>query len=111
MENIIICWRGSDGDTKPVKCTCEKFGYPNFCIPEGEQEQRMYVNTHFRDINEAWESIIKSVHAGIKISGRHLIDVKKQLEKAEKDAADDLVKYTEVMENPDNPFKIGIVKL
>ena len=66
----IICWRGTDGDTYPVKCICDdKFGYPNYCTDENGKEEKMYENTHFLKKEDAWAKIVRNVKAGVSLSG------------------------------------------
>lgn len=104
MEKI-ICWRGTDGDIYPIKCTCEKLGYPNLCTDETGDVQKMYDNTHFRTKEEAWKSIVKSVKAGLSLSARSVIEKKKALYEAEKNASDSLIEFYQVKDNSDNPFQ------
>jgi hypothetical protein len=101
----LICWRGQDGDIKPVMCICDdEFGYPNYCQDETGKEEKMYENTHFLDKNDAWKSIIKSVKAGIRLSGRRVSQAMDELKKAQAESAEAVFEYHQVVNNVENPF-------
>ena len=101
----IICWRGTDGDVQPVKCVCnDKFGYPNYCTPENGKEEKMYENTHFLNKEDAWMSIVRSVKAGVSLSGSLVKRVMDELEKAQSESAKSVLEYHKVKSNMENPF-------
>lgn len=101
----IICWRGTDGDVQPVKCICDdKFGYPNYCKDENGKEEKMYENTHFLNKEDAWKSIVRSVKAGVSLSGSWVKRVMDELEKAQAESANSVLEYHKVKANMDNPF-------
>ena len=105
MSEKIICWRGTDGDVQPIKCVCDdKFGYPNYCTDESGKNDKMYDNTHFLEKEKAWYSIYRSVRAGISLSGSRVIQAKKQLEEAEKEAGNAVTEYELVRKNENNPY-------
>lgn len=113
------CYRGSDSDLKPVKCEIiTKFGFPNLCITEEGNTERMYNNLHFRTEKQAWESIVQSVNAGYELANRAIDTAKEEIEKAknkleraEKDM--ELIKYEMelVRTNPENPYRDKVIKL
>jgi len=105
-EKKIICWRGSDGDVEPVKCICnENFGYPNNCTDETGKQETMYENTHFLNKEDAWNSIVKSVKAGISLSGSSVNRAIEELEKAKAESTKSVLEYYKVRSNMDNPFR------
>jgi hypothetical protein len=68
-ERPMTGYRGTDGDTAPVP-----FEYdpePNGSgIPAYTKDgAKCYTNTHFKTEREAWDSIIRSVDAGVKLAG------------------------------------------
>jgi len=77
-------YRGNDGDTEPVEMECEEFGYPHNTTC-GEE---MYDNTHFKTEQEAWDSILKSVKAGVELVGRDIVLAENYLRGTEKMAAE-----------------------
>jgi len=105
MKKDKIVWRGSDRDNAPVRCTCDKTGYPNFCTaPDGSRELQ-YANTHFESKEQAWKSIIRSCEAKMSLSAAGKRRVKYALAMAEGNCADALNRYKEINNNPDNPFR------
>lgn len=101
----IICWRGTDGDTEPVKCICDdKFGYPNYCTDENGKEEKMYENTHFLKKEDAWAKIVRNVKAGVSLSGNSVKKAMDALEKAQSESANSVLEYHQVKTNKDNPF-------
>lgn len=102
----IICWRGGDGDTAPVKCICDdKFGWPNFCTDEHGNHEKMYENRHYLLKEDAWKSIIRSVKAGISLAAGSVKNAKEELAKAQERASEMVVEYGQVRDNKDNPFR------
>lgn len=92
----ITVWRGSDGDTSPIEMTCEKFGYPNCATAlNSDATETMYENTHFRTKAAAWEHILESVAAGVKISGWQIKEAKEALRKVEAQAGKDAERFAE----------------
>lgn len=101
-----VCYRGSDGDDAPVICHYEtEFGFPHFCINEHGQREQMFRNTHFLTEKMAWRSIMASAKAGLSLSGREVEHIRSLLAKAEKQAADAVVRYQSITSNPKNPFR------
>ena len=79
------CYRGTDGDTQPVKCIIlSKFGYPNYCINEEGYEEQMFENTHFLKEADAWFSIVQSINAGIEIEKRSIETIKEAIKDKQK---------------------------
>ncbi len=72
---MIKGYRGADGDVEPVPFECEDFGYPNKTI-DGET---MYVNTHCLSEGDAWDSLLQSWEAGVKIYTRLVEQAKNNL--------------------------------
>ena len=85
-------YRGADGDLEPVEMECEEFKYLN----ETTSGETMHSNTHFLTKKEAWESIEKSVDAGVCLTGREVLRCKKALRDAEKQAAQAVADYVSV---------------
>ncbi len=108
---IMIIFRGTDGDTEPVKCECEEFGWPNSCCPADGKEEKQFTNTHYKTEKEAWKSITDSVEAGKEINSRYAeMWIKEKwdaLDKVIKQLKDDQKEYGRVMNNPKNPYKIN----
>ena len=77
-------YRGTDGDTKPVEMECYEFGYPN----KTTTGEIMYANTHFKTERDAWESILRSVKAGVEIAGHDVANIENKLIKAQKMAGE-----------------------
>lgn len=101
----VICWRGADGDLRPVKCVCEdKFGYPYYCTDEEGDTHMVFNNTHFKTKEEAWQSIVDSVKAAVWLSKRQLRQAKRDLRIAEEMLATSTVEYDMIKENGENPF-------
>ena len=108
MNKEKICYRGSDGDISPVKCTYldGEFGYPKHCKVESENKtEQMFENTHFISYEDAWKSITKSVKAGVTLSARAVKHAREKLLELEKEASDSTIEYLEVSRNIDNPFR------
>lgn len=78
-DPLILCWRGADGDTEPVPCECEVFGYPHITTTG----DRMFDNTHFLTREEAWANIERSSRAQLAMASRSLTDARSTLRKAE----------------------------
>ena len=102
------CYRGTDGDIKPVKCKIvEKFGYPYYCINEDGEREDMYFNTHFLTEKEAWKSIVFSINAGIYLL-KNDYDLIKNLEKRivkKKEEIKELKEeFEKVKNNKSNPY-------
>ena len=101
-----ICWRGTDGDVQPIKCTyIDEFGYPNECINEYGNKEKMYDNTHFLNESDAWESIVKSIKASVSICDRFVKRKENEFTRAKEEAAYASVAYEKVRSNLKNPFK------
>jgi hypothetical protein len=104
LENI-TCWRGTDGDLKPIKCICQKeFGYPHFCNTENENAEMMYSNTHFLEKKDAWRSITDSLKAILKSNGKDLENAKIEFDKQKETSCNFLIDYYKAQNNLDNPF-------
>lgn len=101
----ITCWRGTDGDLRPVKCICvNQFGYPNFCTDESDNLHQMFENTHFLKKEDAWFSIVQSVKAGVSLSKRAVKTTAEEYNKAKVEYEEALAEYDQVKHNEDNPF-------
>ena len=88
-------YRGTDGDLEPVEMECEEFGYPKRTT-DGEI---MYSNTHFKTELEAWNSIIKSVEAGVSLAGDTVLSCQRGLRRANERAGQAAADYSRVMKN------------
>lgn len=75
-------YKGTDGMTEPLEQECETFGWPNRTT-DGEP---MYDNTHFATMKEAWDSIRRSVWAGVRLAGDEMLRAREILAKAERGA-------------------------
>ena len=69
----MIIYRGMNGDIEPVQMEC------------GEA---MFDNTHFLTIEEAWESIMSSVKAGVNLAGAAVEYAKMKLANANEEAGE-----------------------
>jgi len=94
----MIGYRGTDGDTAPVP-----FEYdpePSGDIPAFTKGgMKCYVNTHFKTEEEAWESIIRSVDAGIKLAGSAVELAEAQQRTAYEYAGKAAIEYKSAHEN------------
>lgn len=106
MSTKKICWRGSDGDSEPVKCTYEQeFGHPNYCkLPDGSDE-KMYNNTHFMTEDEAWKKIKDSMNAELDFIAGKLKEAKANLRQQEIKATEAVERRHRIKSNPKNPYK------
>lgn len=77
-------YRGTDGDLAPV---------------EMEANGWQSANTHFRTEAEAWDSILRSVAAGVKLAGGEVQRAKEQLAKAERQAGEAAVEFKTALDN------------
>jgi len=93
-------FRGTDGDTAPASCECEKFGYPN----KTTIGDVMYENTHFLTEEEAWRSIAKSVQASVLMAGIELNWEQRHLNKATVDVATAAANFATAMDGHNKFF-------
>jgi len=106
VETVVMCWRGTDGDLEPVECIVDgDFGWPHKCtVKETGEVENMYDNTHFRIKEEAWESIVKSVNAGVSLSKSRLEEAEVAYNEAKELAGECISEYLAVKNNDKNPF-------
>ena len=86
---MTTCWKGGDGMTEPEQRECESFGWPN-CDSTGET---MYNNVVFATEAEAWDSILRSVSAGVKLAGAHVKDCWEKLAIANTRSGEAAIEY------------------
>ena len=90
---MVKIYRGTDGDLEPVEMECEEFGHPN----KTSTGETMYSNSHFKTEREAWESIMRSVEAGVSLAGSEVLHCQQALRKAEERAGKAAADYSVVM--------------
>ncbi len=88
-------YRGTDGDIEPVEMDCEEFGHSN----RTTSGDRMYDNTHFRTIEEAWQSILDSVDAGVCLVGGSVRNAEEELNRLLKRAGERAKEFEVVHRN------------
>ena len=94
MGGSVKIWRGTDGDTAPVRMECDVFGWPN----RTATGETMYENTYFRTEAEAWKSIIASVEAGVKLAGSRVLDLQEKLRSAQEQAGEAAADYVKAQD-------------
>lgn len=70
-------WYAGDYPNPPVQVEC-KHGWPN----NDAEGRPQYVNTHFDDEREAWESVWANVEAGVSIERRAVVQLTAELARA-----------------------------
>lgn len=71
---------------------------------EDSEGEKCYINTHFENESDAWDSLKSNVEAYVEMSARRIEDAKIELAKAEKQAAEAACAIAKVLKAmPANP--------
>jgi len=64
---------------------------------DDSEGEKCYINTHFENETDAWKSLKVNVEAFVSMSAQRIDDAKRELEKAEKQAAEATLAMAKVL--------------